>query len=109
MKYMFFVYGETNALEVPRDAPCLTFGKYASEQPNYVLTRALHPPRASSVVSVRDGATVVTDGPFIETKEYLGGFYIMEFTDREAALEFAARIPGASDGHIEVRPVVEFE
>jgi len=71
-------------------------------------TTALADPSGSAVVQVRDGAPVVTDGPFLEAKEYLGGYYLVECESRERAIELAAMIPDASvDGlGIEVRPVV---
>ena len=63
----------------------------------------------TATVSVRNAETVVTDGPFTESKEQLGGFYLLECETREEAIEWAARIPGAAHGHVEVRPVVEYE
>lgn len=60
-------------------------------------------------VRVRDGETLVTDGPFAETKEHLGGFYIIEADDLDKAIETARDIPGAHSGTVEVRPVMEFE
>jgi len=62
----------------------------------------------TATVKVRDGKAVVTDGPFAESKEQLGGFYLLECSSREEAIEWAARIPGAAHGHVEVRPVVEY-
>jgi hypothetical protein len=60
-------------------------------------------------VRVRNGETLVTDGPFAETKEQLGGYYVIDAKDADEALAIAARIPGAQHGSIEVRPVVVFE
>jgi hypothetical protein len=70
---------------------------------------ALHPVAAATTVQVRDGKTLVTDGPFAETKEKLGGFYLVEAKDADEAIELAARIPDSRNGKIEVRPIVEFE
>ncbi len=70
---------------------------------------ALLPVGTATSVRVRDGETLVTDGPFAETKEHLGGFYIIEADDLDKAIETAKDIPGAKDGTIEVRPVMEFE
>jgi len=61
------------------------------------------------VVSVRNGDRVITDGPFIDSKEQLGGFYIFDCQNLDVALDLAAKIPWAPTGHIEVRPVMEFE
>ena len=62
----------------------------------------------ATTVRVRDGQTMTTDGPFAETKEALGGFYLVEAKDLDEAIDLAARIPGAQVGSIEVRPVVDF-
>jgi hypothetical protein len=69
---------------------------------------ALQPTSAATTVRVRDGQTVTTDGPFAETKEQLGGYYLIDVPDLDAAIEWAARIPSAGIGSIEVRPVMEF-
>ena len=65
----------------------------------------LQPTSAATTVRVRDGKTVVTDGPFAETKEQFGGFYLLDCKDLDQALELAAKIPSAKHGSIEVRPV----
>ena len=69
---------------------------------------ALQPTATATTVRVRDGETVTTDGPFAETKEQLGGFYIIEAKDLDEAVEVAARIPDVRNGSIEVRPVMDF-
>jgi hypothetical protein len=63
--------------------------------------------KSARTVRVRDGEVLVTDGPYVETKEYLGGFYLLECASPEEALEYAAKIPSAAYGSIEVRPVAE--
>ncbi|MGH2466774.1 MAG: YciI family protein [Candidatus Limnocylindrales bacterium] len=68
---------------------------------------ALQPSGTATVVRVRDGRTLLTDGPFAETKEQLGGFYVFDCRDLDEALELAARIPGARHGAVEVRPIWE--
>ncbi|HKG56774.1 MAG TPA: YciI family protein [Candidatus Limnocylindrales bacterium] len=68
---------------------------------------ALEPTTTATTVRVRDGRTITTDGPFAETKEALGGFYLIEARDLDDAIEVAARIPGAAHGSIEVRPIWE--
>lgn len=70
---------------------------------------ALDPSSTATTVRVRDGKTVTTDGPFAETKEVLGGFYLLECKNLDEAIEMAAKIPGAQQGSIEVRPVTVFE
>jgi hypothetical protein len=70
---------------------------------------ALQPTTSATTVRVRDGRTLVTDGPYAETKEALGGFYLLDVKDLDEALEIAAKIPGAHYGAIEVRPIWELE
>ena len=69
---------------------------------------ALQPTMTAKTVQVREGQRVVTDGPFAETKEQLGGFYIVEAASEDQALEVATRLPGSKWGTVEVRPVMEF-
>lgn len=69
---------------------------------------ALHPTSTATCVRVRDGEALTTDGPFAESKEALGGFYLVTAPDLDAALALAAQCPGASHGTVEVRPVVDF-
>ena len=68
----------------------------------------LQPTGTATTVRVRDGKTLTTDGPFAETREQLGGYYLVEARDLDAALEIAARIPGAKVGSIEVRPIMVY-
>jgi hypothetical protein len=70
---------------------------------------ALHPIATATSVRVRDGKTMTTDGPFAETKEQLGGYYILNCENLDEAIKWAAKIPGAKDGTVEIRPVWEFE
>lgn len=69
---------------------------------------ALQPTTTATTVRVRDGEIVTTDGPYAETKEALGGYYLVEAADLDEAIEYAAKIPGARSGAIEVRPIVDF-
>jgi len=72
---------------------------------NFKAGDRLHPSTMATTVRVRDGKTLTTDGPFAETREQLGGYYLIEARDLNAALAIAARIPGARVGSIEVRPI----
>ena len=72
---------------------------------NFKAGDRLHPSTMATTVRVRDGKTLTTDGPFAETREQLGGYYLIEAKDLNAALAIAARIPGARVGSIEVRPI----
>jgi hypothetical protein len=69
---------------------------------------ALQPTSTATTVRVRGGERLVTDGPFAETKEQLGGYYLLECKDLDEAIEWAAKIPGAKSGSIEVRPILQF-
>jgi hypothetical protein len=69
----------------------------------------LQPVSTATTVRVRDGKTMLTDGPFAETREQLGGYYLIDAKDLDAAIAIAARIPGARDGSIEVRPVMIYD
>ena len=69
---------------------------------------ALHEAKMATSVRVRDGKTLVTDGPFAETKEEFGGFYLIDVPNLDEAIKWAAKIPGAVRGTVEVRPVVDF-
>jgi hypothetical protein len=91
------------------------FGEYRAftgeirESGNFLNGAPLHPTSTATSVRVRDGETLVTDGPFAETKEQLGGFYLVEAADADEAIALAARIPSARYGTIEVRPVPRVE
>ena len=69
---------------------------------------ALHPTSTATTVRVRDGKLLTTDGPFAETKEQLGGYYLVDCSNLDEAIDWARRIPGASTGCVEVRPIVDF-
>jgi hypothetical protein len=86
-----------------------TFTEAIKASGNYVAGDALQPTSTATSVRVRDGQTLVTDGPFAETKEQLGGYYLVEAKDVDEALKIAERIPSARYGTIEVRPVVVWE
>jgi hypothetical protein len=74
----------------------------------YRASDALHPTSTATTVRVREGAIQTTDGPFAETKEQLGGYYLLECKDLDEAIQWAAKIPNARDGCVEIRPVVDF-
>jgi len=83
------------------------FTKHVMDRGIYKGGEALMPTSMATTVRVRDGKTLTTDGPFAETKEQLGGFYLIDCANLDEAIEIAARIPGARDGSIEVRPIME--
>jgi hypothetical protein len=110
MKYMFLLFNEETAPSGPPDpaqmAPWIAFGENAAKVATQTSAEALMPSNAATVVSVRDGKRITTDGPFMETKEQLGGFYVFDCANLDVALDLAAQIPWAPTGHIEVRPVL---
>jgi len=79
------------------------------ESGHLVACNRLLPPEAATTVRVRQGRISTTDGPFTETKELIGGYYVIDARDREEAIQIAARIPGAWIGCVEVRPIAEDE
>ena len=89
-------------------APWIQFGEEAGKLAKEVSSEALRHSNTATVVSVRDGKTITTDGPFIETKEQLGGYYVFDCENLDVAIKLASMIPWAPTGHIEVRPVVDF-
>ncbi|HSS56177.1 MAG TPA: YciI family protein [Gaiellales bacterium] len=94
-----------------QDEQNAVYGAYQkiNENPGVTAGLGLAPPETATTVRVQDGRTLTTDGPFVETKEALGGYLIFEADDLDAAIELAASIPAASmGGAIEVRPVVEW-
>ena len=114
MRYALLIYTEEPAGPVPDEQMAGQMAAY-DEFTRDIRSRgillageALHPTAAATTVRVRDGRTLATDGPFAETKEALGGFYMVEAADLDEAIALAARIPGAVYGCVEVRPIFEF-
>src|ERR1700692_512654 len=111
MKYMLLIYGAEESWSESEREHCyaestqLTHQLQANGQ--YLGAAPLHPVATATSVRVRDGKRVVTDGPFAETHEQLGGYFLIEATDLDEAIAIAGRIPGARKGTVEVRPVVE--
>jgi hypothetical protein len=89
-------------------AEYLDFTTDIKKNGKWLAGEALQPTSAATTVRMRAGKLVTTDGPFAETKEQLGGFYLIEAADLNEAIRIAARIPGAKTGSVEVRPVVTF-
>jgi hypothetical protein len=84
------------------------FGDHIKARGAYEAGEALESVATATTVRVRDGRTLTTDGPFAETKEALGGFYIVEAADLDEAIRYAAMIPGAQQGSIEIRPIYDW-
>jgi hypothetical protein len=111
MKYMLLIYIDEQALTDPVRAHCyeesteLTHELSAAGQ--YLAANPLHPVATATSVRVRDGNPLITDGPFAETREQLGGYFLIDAKDLDEAIGIAARIPGARLGTVEIRPVME--
>lgn len=105
MKYLCLVYGEENAIQSMSDSDCLAFDAGIRSSGHCLASEALQPVATATTVRVRNGKVSVTDGPFAETKECLAGFYLIEARDLNEAIQIASRIPPASVGSIEVRPI----
>jgi hypothetical protein len=115
MRYLLLIYTEEQLDGAPTgDAAAAEMEAYNAftaevrDRGMMEAGEALHPTASATTVRVRDGETVTTDGPFAETKEALGGFYMIKARDLDEAIEVAAKIPGARHGSIEVRPIFEF-
>ena len=111
MKYMLLLYGDENALDQTELEECYQestqLAHKLQEAGQFLATAPLRPTAMATSVRVRDGKRLVTDGPFAETREQLGGFFLIEAKDLDEALAVAQRIPMARRGTVEVRPVVE--
>ncbi|MGH9837815.1 MAG: YciI family protein [Blastocatellia bacterium] len=111
MKYMLLIYMEENAMNETERAHCYVKSTELAHQlkatGQFLATAPLHPVATATNVRVRDGKRIVTDGPFAETREQLGGFYLIEAKDLDEAIGIAEQIPGARVGTVEIRPVIE--
>jgi hypothetical protein len=116
MQYLLLIYEDERAIqERDEENRNKIFGEYRAftasvrEAGQFVAADALQPTTTATSVRVRDGKTITTDGPFAETKEQLGGFYLIEANDLDEAIATASRIPSARLGTIEVRPIWAFD
>lgn len=111
MRYMLLIYGAEGALAPEEREACYEestrLAHELSAAGQFIATAPLQPTAAATSVRVRAGRREVTDGPFAETREQLGGYFMVEARDLDEAIAIAGRIPGARWGTVEVRPVVE--
>jgi hypothetical protein len=115
MKYLCLIYDEEQKLgsmsKVESDAfmgEYFAFTEGIRKSGQYVAGEALQPVQSATTVRIRNGKLSTTDGPFAETKEQLGGFYLIDARDLNDAIQVASKIPSARVGSIEIRPVVDF-
>ncbi|MBW3552816.1 MAG: YciI family protein [Gemmatimonadetes bacterium] len=108
MRYMLLIY-ENEANESGDIQPWMDYTDEMAKAGVMKAGDALHPTSSATTVRVKNGETVTTDGPFAETREQLGGYYLVDCEDLDEAIRWAAKMPNADRGSIEIRPVMEFE
>jgi hypothetical protein len=116
MRYLLMIYSneQQDAQRTPEQGEAnmqayFAFTNELQESGAMLGGEALHATSSATTVRVRNGQIASTDGPFAETKEQLGGFYMLNCDNLDEAIKWAAKIPGAKDGSIEIRPIMEFE
>ena len=111
MKYMLLIYLDEQVLDRAEREECYVESAQLARDLNsngqYLAAAPLHSVSTATSVRVREGKRMVTDGPFAETREQLGGYFLVDAKDLDEAIGIAARIPGARKGTIEIRPVIE--
>jgi hypothetical protein len=111
MKYMLLIYTEEQKVTESSREHCyqeaMRYIHELREKGHYLAASPLHPSSTATSVRVHDGHPLITDGPFAETREQLGGYYLIEAKDLDEAISIAVRLPGVRSGTVEVRPVME--
>ena len=111
MKYMLLIYHDEQALSESERQDCyaesIQLAQEIHSRGQYLAANPLHPTSMATSVRVRNGKRLVTDGPFAETREQLGGYFLVSAENLDEAIGFAARIPMARKGTVEVRPVID--
>lgn len=111
MKYMLLIYGSENAWDEESLQACYAesaqLANTLNQSGQYLAASPLQSISTATSVRVRDGKRLVTDGPFAETREQLGGYFLVDAKNLDEAVDIAGRIPGAKVGTVEVRPIVE--
>jgi len=111
VRYMLLIYGDEQALDETEREQCYRESVQVAHEislaGHYLAAAPLHPTSTATSVRVREGRRFVTDGPFAETREQLGGYFLIDAGDLDEAIAIAARIPMARRGTVEIRPVIE--
>ena len=114
MRYLLLIYENEKAwMSIPEEQQGAIFGEYMAftesikKSGNFLAGEPLQPTETATTLRVREGKRLVTDGPFAETREQLGGYYLIEARDLDAAIAIAERIPAVRMGSIEIRPIME--
>ena len=110
MKYILLIYGSETLTRTPEEGMAVVkeyvaVGEDLRARGRYIAAERLQPSSTATTVRIRDGKTLTTDGPFAETKEHLGGFYLIDAKDIDEAIAVAVRMPAARSGCVEVRPI----
>lgn len=113
MKYMLLIYGDESAWTESERAECMEESTRLCHElkanGQYVVASPLHSVTTATSLRVRDGRRIITDGPFAETTEQLGGFYLIDVDNLDQAIAIASRLPPAKKGTVEIRPLFELE
>jgi hypothetical protein len=116
MKYLLLLYGdesqwtEATPEDIQREMEAYTaYEKELTQAGALIAGEGLEATNAATTIRVRDGETMLTDGPFAETREQLGGFYLVECRDLDEAVKWASKLPAAGSGSVEIRPVMDYE
>jgi len=113
MQYMMLIYLDENSLTETQRSQCYNesaaYARQLHEQGKFIATAPLHPTSTATSIRTRDGQKIVTDGPFAETREQLGGFFLINAENLDEAIEIAGQIPAGRWGTVEIRPVIEVE
>ena len=113
MKYMLLIYLAENAMSEDERAHCYVesaqLAQHLHATGKFLATAPLQPVALTTSIQMREGKRLVTDGPYAETREQLGGFFLIDAKDLDEAIGIAAQIPGARVGTVEIRPVIELE
>ncbi len=111
MKYLLLIYQADNVMDEAQRQHCYEESTQLAHdlkaKGQYISANPLHPVTTATSVRVRDGKALVTDGPFAETREHLGGYFLVDAKNLDEAIAIASRIPGARRGTVEIRPVLE--
>lgn len=111
MQYLLLIYAEPGAIDDGQRQACYAatteYAHKLAAEGKFLDAAPLHPPSTATSVRVRDGKPLVTDGPFAETREHLGGFFLVDARDLDEAISIAAALPAGRWGTVEIRPVIE--
>ena len=109
MKYLCLVYLDQEHWSACPDRVCADYAQHLTQSRQLVAGEPLHPVHTATTVRVRNGEVQLYDGPFAETKEQLGGYYVLDVADIDEAIAWARKVPSAAYGSVELRPIWQME